>query len=126
MTQVQFIERDGHREFAVVPIELWDRVAPLLEDLDDEALFDQAKRADDGTRVPASVLAAELAGDHPVKAWRKFRALTQDALAAKAGISKPYLSQIETGKRAGPFAVMRALAAALEVPVAVLGAGAAE
>ena len=26
MTQIQYIERDGHREFAVVPIELWDRI----------------------------------------------------------------------------------------------------
>ena len=48
MTTIQFIERDGRAEFAVVPIEIWNRVAPLIEDLDDEALFDQAKAADDG------------------------------------------------------------------------------
>ena len=40
MTQIQYIERDGHREFAVVPIELWDRIKHLAEDLDDETLFD--------------------------------------------------------------------------------------
>jgi hypothetical protein len=61
MTGIQFIERDGEAEFAVVPIEIWRRVAPLLEDMEDEALFYHAKAADDGTRVPLAVLDAELA-----------------------------------------------------------------
>ena len=51
MTEVQFIEQDGHRAFAVVPIELWDRVKDLIEDLEDEALYAQAKASDDGRRV---------------------------------------------------------------------------
>jgi hypothetical protein len=65
MTTIQFVERDGHAEFAVVPIELWNRIASLVEDLDDEALFDQAKSTDDGSRIPAAVLDAELACAHP-------------------------------------------------------------
>jgi transcriptional regulator with XRE-family HTH domain len=34
-----------------------------------------------------------------LRQWRKHRSLTQDQLAERIGISKPYLSQIETGKR---------------------------
>ncbi|CAB3750865.1 XRE family transcriptional regulator [Burkholderia sp. MSh2] len=117
MTEVQFIEQDGHRAFAVVPIELWDRVKGLLEDLEDEALFAHAKANDDGRRIPAAVLDAELAGDHPVRAWRNHLRMTQDALAAAAGISKPYLSQIETRQRVGTADVLSKIANALAVPV---------
>ncbi|WP_412526105.1 helix-turn-helix domain-containing protein [Burkholderia lata] len=117
MTEVQFIEQDGHRAFAVVPIELWDRVKGLLEDLEDEALFAHAKASDDGRRIPAAVLDAELAGDHPVRAWRKHLRMTQDALASAVGISKPYLSQIETRQRVGTTDVLSKIASALAVPV---------
>jgi len=36
-------------------------------------------------------------------------------LADKAGISKPYLSQIETGKRKGATDILSAIAKALDV-----------
>jgi hypothetical protein len=49
MTNIQFIKRDDHIEFAIVPIEIWQRVAPLVEELEDEALFNQAKADDDGS-----------------------------------------------------------------------------
>lgn len=34
-----------------------------------------------------------------LKEWRKHRGYTQDRLAEMTSISKPYLSQLETGKR---------------------------
>jgi antitoxin component HigA of HigAB toxin-antitoxin module len=120
MTTIQFIKRDGRAEFAIVPIEIWKRVAPLIEDLDDETLFDQVKAADDGFHVPAAVLDAELAGAHPIRAWREHRNITQDALSEASGISKPYLSQIESGKRNGTTTKLSALARALGVPVDLL------
>jgi len=86
---------------------------PAAEGLDDIALFDAAKAADDGFRVPGAVAHAILDGAHPVKAWREYRELTQDALAEKAGISKAYLSQIETGNRNGVAKTLKALASAL-------------
>ncbi|VDY06930.1 Transcriptional regulator, XRE family [Thiomonas sp. Bio17B3] len=86
-----------------------------VESLDDVALFDAVKAADDGSRVLGAIAHAILDGAHPVKAWREYRGLTQDALAEKAGISKAYLSQIETGKRIGVAKTLKALAAALGV-----------
>jgi len=120
MIDIQFIERDGHREYAVVPIEIWDKVKDLIEDLDDAAALKQAVAEDDGTRIPHTVLKAELAGDHPIKAWREHRGITQDALASAVGISKPYLSQMENRKRDGSVDVLQKLAAALEVPMDLL------
>ena len=117
MPGIQFIERDGKREFAVIPIELYERLAAALEDADDAALADAARAADDGFRIPAAVADALLDGAQPVRVWRDRRGLTQDALAAKAGISKAYLCQIETRKRVGALKTLRAIADALAVSV---------
>ena len=115
MTEIQFIERNGRREYAVVPMPMFTRMAALMEDLDDEALYDKARTADDGLRVPGEVVNAILSGMHPVKAWREHGGLTQDALANTAGISTAYLCQIETGKRQGAVKTLKALAQALGV-----------
>ena len=117
MTGIQFIERDGKREFAVIPIELYERLSAALEDADDAALFDAARAADDGFRVPAAVVNAILDGEQPIKVWREHRGLTRDALAGKAGISKAYLCQIETRKRVGALKTLKAIASALAVGV---------
>lgn len=117
MTAIQFIERDGKREFAVIPIELYERLSAALEDADDAALFDAARGADDGFRIPAAVAHALLDGDNPVKVWREHRGLTQEVLAERAAISKAYLCQIETGKRVGALKTLKAIAGALAVTV---------
>jgi len=49
MTSIQIIEKDGQPAFAVVPIEIWERVRGLVEDLEDVAAFDAAMAADDGS-----------------------------------------------------------------------------
>ncbi len=46
---------------------------------------------------------------------RKRAGMTQQQLADGAGISKPYLSQIETGKRKGTTEILSAIAKALDV-----------
>lgn len=66
-------------------------------------------------KLPWTFAKRLLAGDNPVRLWRDYRGFTVDALADAAGISQPYLSQIETGRRDGTFKVMAALARALEV-----------
>ncbi len=120
MIKVQFIERDGHPEFAVVPIEVWERIKYRVENFDENAPHDHARTAAGSFQIPAAILDAELAGDSPVKAWREYRRMTQDALASAAGLSKPYLSQIENRKRDGNTEVFQSLAVALCVPMDVL------
>jgi transcriptional regulator with XRE-family HTH domain len=94
MIKIQFIERDGHPEFAVVPIEVWERIKHRAEEQDDSALPGHAKAGDDGFRIPAAIL--------------------------DAGLSKPYLSQIENRKRDGSVEAFQSLAQALHVPLDVL------
>lgn len=60
---------------------------------------------------------AYLAAPTPLNFWRKHRNLTQAALAEVAGLSQPYLAQIETGKRVGDVVLYAKLAAALRLTI---------
>lgn len=53
--------------------------------------------------VPVELTQRLMAGEVPVRVWRQHRGLSARALAARAGISAAYLSQIETGKKPGSF-----------------------
>lgn len=71
--------------------------------------------------LPPDVLDAVCAGqDSPVKILRKYRGLTQAELARAAGISRPYLTEIETGKKEGSVAAIKTLAQALSVDAGLL------
>ena len=120
MKRVQIIEHEGRPAYAVVPIDLWQRVREGIEDADAVAAYDRAVANDDGFTVPAAVLRAELDGSHPVRAWRKHRRLTMQAVADAAGVSKAYVSQIEGGQRAGTAATLKKLAKVLKIPLDVL------
>ncbi len=114
---VQLILRDGKPEWAILPYEHYQQMIEEIEMLEDIRDYDAAKqRLEDGEElVPGELTFAVLDGKHPVRAWREHRQLTQEQLAQTVGISKPYLSQIESGKRKGTTDVMIAIANALEL-----------
>ena len=56
-----------------------------------------------------------------LKTLREEKGFTQDDLAKRAKVTKPYLSQLETGARKNPsLPVLKRLAKALGVPVTAL------
>jgi len=81
----------------------------------DVRTYDEAKKAiaEGAELIPSEVTYALLDGANPVRVWREHRGLTQQQLAQTAGISVPYLSQIESGKRVGSTDVLAALARGL-------------
>ena len=80
----------------------------LLDNADisaaDKVRADIAAGADE--MVPAEIANRLLAGENPVKVWRTHRGLKARELAELAGISAPYLSEIEGGKKEGSFSSM--------------------
>ena len=115
---VQVIERDGKPEWAVLPYDVYVQLAEEAEMLQDIRDFDTVKTAiEQGNEelIPSEVTFALLDGENPIKVWREYRGLTQQQLAKMVEISVPYLSQIETGKRAGTTEVLLALAKSLKV-----------
>ena len=65
--------------------------------------------------IPASLMRALVNSERPLRLWREYRGLTLQALADRVGISKSYLSQIESGDRNGSVDVMKRLAVVLDV-----------
>jgi len=116
--EIQIIERDGKPEWAILPYEEYLQLieqAELLEDIRDFDEISAAIERGDEELIPAEVVNAILDGKNPIKVWREYRGLTQQQLADIVRISKPYLSQIETGKRTGTTDVLSAIAKALDV-----------
>jgi DNA-binding XRE family transcriptional regulator len=117
---VQTIDRDGKPEYVVLPWAEYQALLEAAEDAIDGALLDAFRKklaTGQEETIPATIVDMLLAGANPVKVWREYRGLTQEALANQAGISKAYLCQIETGKRKGAIKTLRAIATALGVTV---------
>ncbi|RKE85725.1 helix-turn-helix transcriptional regulator [Rhizobium sp. AG855] len=53
--------------------------------------------------------------DSRIRTYRTYRKLSVSDLAAAAGISQPYLSEIESGKKTGSVDVLKRIAVALKV-----------
>jgi DNA-binding XRE family transcriptional regulator len=103
-----------------------------LRRADYEALLNQLEDAEDRAAVlehrlakasgKAEMLTLEeadrlIGGENPVKFWRDKRHMTQEGLARIAGISKSFLSEIESGKGTASVETLRKLAHELKVDV---------
>ena len=116
--EIQIIERDGKPEWAVLPYDVYLQLTEKVEMLLDTRDYDRVKLAiEQGEMevIPSEVTFALLDGEQPIKVWREYRGLTQQQLAAAAGISVPYLSQIENRRRTGTKEVLLAIARALNL-----------
>src|ERR1700722_14688210 len=67
--------------------------------------------------LPAAVWAAIESGEHPVRAIRKYRGLTQIEVAGRAGLHQGYIADIEAGKKIGSTPIAAALGVPLDVIV---------
>jgi len=117
---VQVIENKGKPEWAVLPyssyLELIEQ-AEMFQDLRD---YDAAKTAlerGEEELIPSEIAYALLDGANPIKVWREYRQISQQELAKTTGISVPYLSQLESGKRKGSIEVFSAIAKALRISI---------
>ena len=118
--KIQLIERNGKPEWAVLPYEEYLHLVEQAEMLEDIRDYDAVKAAierGEEELIPSEVVFAILDGGNPIKVWREFRDMSQQQLAEIAGISKPYLSQIENDKRRGTTEVITAIAKALKISI---------
>jgi len=113
---VQFILENGARKYAVVPVDQYERLVEAGEMLEDVGAYDAAKaRADE--HLPLAIADRIISGESEVRVFREHRGLTQAELAEAAGISIPYLSQIEARRRRPSTSVLHRLAARLAVTI---------
>ena len=116
---VQFIETATDR-MVVMPETEYREMVDAFEDAGCSAVVDRFREklaAGDEELIPSEVVDRILASDNPVRVWREHRGMKTGDLAAAAGMSQAYVSQIESGKREGSVRAMKAIAAALNVTI---------
>jgi DNA-binding XRE family transcriptional regulator len=117
---VQFIVAPNGDRLVVMPENVFERLREAAEMADDIATYDEVKRrlaAGEEELLPSDMVGRIIAGENRVRVWREHRGLSVSALADRAGIAQPYLSQIETGKREGTLQTMKKIADALKITV---------
>lgn len=118
MDKAQIIETPQGERLAVLPLAEYERLQEAAEMLEDVSTYDEAKRrlaAGTEELVPQEIANRLLDGESPIRVWREYRGLSGRALAEAAGVSAPYLSQIEGGRREGSFDTMRRIAETLKI-----------
>lgn len=83
--------------------------------------FTAIKNAGSNSNLPQEIMEQLTLGkDNPIKVIRKHRGMTQQDLADSAGISRPYLTEIETGRKDGSIRALKSIAGALDVSLELL------
>ena len=111
--KTEIIERKGKR-FAVVPLNDFEQLKDDSAMLNDIRAYDAAKsRVEEA--FSSDVAKRLVAGESPIRVFREDRGLTQGQLAKAATIARPYLSEIESGRKRGSISILKSIAAALEL-----------
>lgn len=99
----------------------YEQLLAEIEDLRDALELAQAKQEHDGIWIPGEVVFAEtMDGRHPVAAWRLYRGLSVDGLAAAANLDPDTIARVEAGEITPTADTLRALGQALDAPVDTL------
>ncbi|ODN41653.1 hypothetical protein BGC07_15815 [Piscirickettsia litoralis] len=93
----QVIEQDGRPAFAVVPFADFEQ---LMAEYSNEAPVKKASARKKQATVPHELAKLVALKDYsPIKAWRKYKGVTQAELAKKLKLTQPALSQIEKSEK---------------------------
>jgi DNA-binding XRE family transcriptional regulator len=112
-------------EMVTIPREEYDRLRAAAEDLADLQAYDRtnaALAAGEDELIPSDYANRLLNGESPLRVYRDLRGMTQAALAEKAGVGRVLVAEIETGRKQGSVATLRALAQAIGVTLDDLAA----
>lgn len=107
-------------EMVTIPREEYNRLRAAAEDLDDLQTYDRAKAAlaaGEDELIPADYANRLLNGENALRVYRDLRGMTQAALAEKAGVGRVTVAEIETGRKQGSIATLRAVGDALGVSI---------
>ncbi|ACL60536.1 helix-turn-helix domain-containing protein [Methylobacterium nodulans] len=114
----QTITTPAGERLVLLPEAEYQALVEAAEDNADRAAVAEFRRklaAGEEDLIPAEIVERLLGGENRIRVWREHRGLTAKALAEKAGIAQPFLSQIETGRREGTIDTLRKLAQALNL-----------
>ncbi|MBL8577435.1 MAG: helix-turn-helix transcriptional regulator [Mesorhizobium sp.] len=116
----QVITTPSGERLVVLPEAEFLAMREALEDREDVAAvrdFERRLAAGDEEMIPAEFANRILDGENKVRVWRSCRGLSARDLAAATGLSAPYISEIESGKKDGSVSAMKKIADALGVDI---------
>ena len=115
---MQIITSPSGERLVVLPEIEYVQLLDALEDIEDAAaareVLAKLTRGEEEL-IPDGIVDRLLSGESKIKIWREHRGLSITDLAAAAGLSQPYMSQIESGARKGRKPALEAIAAALKI-----------
>src|SRR5437016_2597129 len=118
MNKIQLIKTESGEELVVLPKADYERLVERAEseDAGTARIVRKAKQAIASGQehvLPKAVVDRLAAGENPIRVLREWRGVTQAALAGRVGITQGYLSDLESGKRKGPFVLHEKFSRAL-------------
>lgn len=102
----QIIKQNGKPAFAVIP---WDEYQAMLNN--------QTESNESDVWFPNEVVKANVRGESLLKAWREYFKLTQEGLAAKAGMKQSALARLERDNAKPRKSTLLKLAEAMNITV---------
>lgn len=114
----QIITTPGGERLVIIPEAEFLAMREAFEDHEDrEAVrtFHRRLAAGEEELIPADIANRIIDGESKVRVWRSHRGLSARDLAAAAGLSAPYISEIESGKKEGSLSAMKKIAEVLKV-----------
>ena len=94
----------------------WDMILDRLDDAADRAALRRSvSGSDSADALPVALYRRIRKGESALRVWREHRGFGLNALARAAGVSAPYLSEIEKGAKPGSATVLKKLARTLEI-----------
>ena len=112
-------------DMVTIPRSEYDRLLAAAQDLADLQAFDRIKAqlvVGEDELIPAPFANRLMDGESPLRVYRDLRGFTQAALAKRAKVNRVTVAELETGRKQGSLATLRALADALNVTLDDLAA----
>ena len=109
MSVIQRLEIDG-KSYVLLSEEDYENLVDALQ-----ANAIMARIAAGEETWPHELVVELMSTTSRVRTYRTYRGMSVSDLAEAAGISQPYLSEIESGKKKGSVGVLKRIAAALRV-----------
>lgn len=113
----QIITTPSGDRLVVIPEAEFHSLREAFEDHEDrEAIrsFQRKLAAGEEELVPSEVVDRILDGENKVRVWRSYRGMSARDLSSATGLSAPYISEIEGGKKEGSISAMKKIAEALK------------
>lgn len=110
-------------DMVTIPRAEYERLKSLVEDAADIRAYDKAMDDLASGRdhlVPEEFAERLIAGEAPLRVYRAWRGLTQEQLAAQAGVNRVQIADIEAGRGSGSVSTVAKLARALGVAMEAL------